>query len=124
MARQGGPAVGRRVSRRHGLFARVITSGWRALYAWHWADEEAEEEEREAARRRDDVTYDGADAEEDDDPRSLALHQLAEAALDGDRVAWCAWAELCRALKGVPVVLVLEDAQHRLEGPPGRDARL
>lgn len=101
-------SVGRGVARRHGLFARVITSSWRALYAWHWADEDDDEADGELAVERDAERLDypdgWADDGHNDDGRSWPLYRLAEAALDGDRVAWAAWAELCRAVKGVPVV--------------------
>lgn len=101
--------IGRRVSQRHGLFARVVGSAWGALYAWHWADPD----ERDAQAERTDTHRDdlGADYEprhldddDGDDRGSWPLYRLAEAALDGDEVAWCAWMELCRAMKGVPVV--------------------
>lgn len=96
--------VGRRVARSHGLFARVFASPLRAMYAWveDWRDDHDDE--------RPDVHSDdlGPDYEprhlDDTDDRSWPLYRLAEAALDGDQAAWAAWAELCRAMKGKPVV--------------------
>jgi hypothetical protein len=93
--------IGRRVSRSYGLFARVFASAGRALYAWHWANEDEPEDERQGVHC-DDLGDEPRDDADDD--RSWPLYRLAEAALDGDMAAWAAWAELCRAMKGKPVV--------------------
>jgi hypothetical protein len=70
------------------------------LYAWSWADEDDEPHGERRDIRRDDPRAE----DDDEDERSWPLYRLAEAALDGDPVAYRAWEELCRALKGVPVV--------------------
>jgi hypothetical protein len=46
----------------------------------------------------------GYDPQGDPNPQTMALHQVAQYALDGDQRAWAVWAEACRALKGVPTV--------------------
>lgn len=96
--------IGRRVSRSHGLFARVFASSMQALYAWlPERQDEADAERRDVSRDTLGDDYD-PDHPDDDDDRSWPLYKLAEAALDGDMAAWAAWAELCRAMKGKPVV--------------------
>lgn len=101
-------SIGRQVSRRHGMIAKIVGSAWGALYAWHWADPD-DERQPDAERRdpsRDDLgpDYDPRHLDEEEHRRSWPLYRVAEAALDGDRQAWRAWEELCRAMKGVPVV--------------------
>lgn len=95
--------IGRRVSRSHGLFARVFASAGRALYAWN---EKHEDEPERSDVDRDHLGSDYEPRHLDDpvDARSWPLYRLAEAALDGDQAAWAAWAEACRAMKGKPVV--------------------
>jgi hypothetical protein len=94
-----------RVSKRNGLFARVITSGLRALYAWSWADTDDDTDDDDRYHPMGPADDDGYHPMGERDGRgSLALYEVAERALAGDRVAWRVWEELCRALKGVPVV--------------------
>jgi hypothetical protein len=95
---------GYRASKRHGLFARVFGSTFEALYAWREKDDDDEAGD-------DDRYHPMTDRTDDDryhplrDRGSMSLAQLATAAIDGDdQQAWRLWEELCRALKGVPVV--------------------
>jgi hypothetical protein len=95
----------KRASRRNGLFARVVASTARALYAWNWADDDEDEEvEGEGDRYHPLGERDHGDDDDRYHPSSLSLSGVAERALDGDRQAYQVWAEACRALKGVPVV--------------------
>lgn len=94
---------GYRASKRHGLFARVFGSTFEALYAWREKDDDDEAD-------GDDRYHPMADRTDDryhpmHDRGSVSLTELATAAIDADdQQAWRLWEELCRALKGVPVV--------------------
>ena len=95
--------IGRKVARSHGLFARVFASAGRAVYAWN--EGHGPEPERTDIRRDDlGADYEPRHLDDDEDDRSWPLYRLAEAYLDGDQQACAAWAELCRAIKGKPVV--------------------
>jgi hypothetical protein len=95
-----------RVSKQHGLFGRLFGSVGRALYAWSWADDEHEVGEYEPEHTPElSPSY-------EPEHGTMALWQIAEAALDGDQRAWRVWEEACRALKGKRVVLPSKMLDH------------
>lgn len=119
-----------RVSKRHGLFGRMFGSSMRALYAWSWADHDDDHSdyEPEHAPELQGPTYE-PDHDLNPDHGTMALWQIAEAALGGDQRAWRVWEEACRSLKGKRVVLASKMLnqlwkEHQAEQPTEVDATL